>query len=404
MEDHIVIIGGGLAGAKAAEGAREASYDGPITLVSAEQEIPYERPPLSKSLLAGDSEFDDAAVNDAQWYSDNSIELRLGTRVSSLDLDSRTAVVGEHDRIPFSKLILATGASPNRLDVPGSELAGVHALRRIEDALELRSSFGEGINILIVGAGWIASEVASTATQARCDVTVVSRDGLPLASVLGDEFARHLFDLHTEHGVEFLTETTVDQYTGENTVESVVLSNGSVVEPDLVIEAIGVHPNIGLAEIAGLDTGDGVLVDETLRTSDPDIWAVGDIANHMHPFYGHRIRSEHWSVALNQGLHAGRGAAGSVDAYDRLPMFFSDQYDLGMEYRGHALTCDDVILRGSTKEDRFLVFYLDEGVVGAVANVNIWGMGDEIDRLLRAKATPDRRAIADWETPLSQLA
>lgn len=404
MEEHIVIIGGGLAGAKAAEGARDTGYDGPITLVAAEDKLPYERPPLSKDLLAGESDFASAIVKDNEWFGDNSVDLRLGTRVASLDRDSRTAIVDEGDEIPWTKLILATGSSPVRLDVPGSDLDGIHTLRSIDDARELRSRFAEGTDLLIVGSGWIGCEVAATARRAGCSVTVATKDSLPLARILGDEFARYLFDLHRDHGVEFATGTTVESYDGDRGVESVRLSDGSEHAASLVIEAIGVTPNVALAEIAGLDVDDGVLVDETLRANDPDIWAVGDIANHLHPFYGRRVRSEHWSVALNQGLHAGRGAAGSIEEYDRLPMFFTDQYDMGMEYRGHAPDADDVILRGTTKEGDFLVFYLDDGVVSAVANVNVWDVGDDVERLLRARVSPDRRKIADWETPLSQLA
>lgn len=405
MEEHIVIIGGGLAGAKAAEGAREAGYGGPITLVAAEDKLPYERPPLSKDLLAGRSDFAAAVVNDNEWFGNNSVDLRLGTRVASLDRDSRTAIVDDGDEIfPWTKLILATGSTPVRLDVPGSDLDGIHTLRSIEDARELRSRFSEGTDLFIVGSGWIGCEVAATARQAGCNVTVATKDSLPLSGVLGDEFARYLFDLHRDHGVEFATGTTVESYDGDGAVESVGLSDGSEHSASLVIEAIGVTPNVALAEIGGLGVDDGVLVDETLRTSDPDIWAVGDIANHLHPFYGRRIRSEHWSVALNQGLHAGRGAAGSIEEYDRLPMFFTDQYDMGMEYRGHAPDADDVILRGTTKEGEFLVFYLDDGMISAVANVNVWDVGDDVERLLRARVSPDRRKIADWETPLSQLA
>lgn len=403
MTEHILIIGGGLAGAKAAEGARDAGHDGPITIVAAEDKLPYERPPLSKDLLAGKSDFGSAVVNDNEWFGDNSVDLRLGTRVVSLDRDSRVATVGDGDEIPWSKLILATGSSPVRLDVPGSDLDGVHTLRSIDDARELRSRFSEGIDLLIVGSGWIGCEVAATARQAGCNVTVATRDSLPLSGVLGDEFARYLFDLHRDHGVEFATGTTVESYGGDEAVESVRLSDGSEHPASLVIEAIGVTPNVELAEIAGLEVDNGILVDETLRTSDPDIWAVGDIANHLHPFYGRRIRSEHWSAALNQGLHAGRGAAGSVEKYDRLPMFFTDQYEMGMEYRGHAPDADDVILRGTTKEGEFLVFYLDNGVVSAVANVNVWDVGDDVEQLLRAGVSPDRRKIADWGTPLSQL-
>ncbi len=403
MDQHIVIVGGGLAGVRAAEGARDAGHDGPITLVAAEGVTPYERPPLSKDLLAGDAGFEDAIIHGVEWFADNDIELRTDTRVALIDSERQLAIVDESDQIPYAELILATGASPKRLDIEGGHLSLIGALRTVEDARVIRSLFEEQRKVVIVGSGWIGTEVAAAARGHGCDVTVVSRSEVPMQRLLGEQFGAYLRDLHQGHGVEFVTGTTPVEYSGEEQVQQVRLVDGRTLDADMVIEAVGARPRVGLAETAGVEVDDGVLVDESLRTSRAHIWAVGDIANQLHPFYGTRVRSEHWSVARNQGYHAGRGAAGQALPYDRLPMFFTDQYDMGMEYRGHAPNFDEVIFRGSVESGEFLVFYLEQGIIRAVVNVNTWGIGDDIDALLRAGVSPDRRAIADWETPLSEL-
>jgi 3-phenylpropionate/trans-cinnamate dioxygenase ferredoxin reductase subunit len=403
MDQRIVIVGGGVAGVRAAEGAREAGHEGPITIVAAEDVTPYERPPLSKDLLAGDADLGDALVHEADWFGENGIELRVDTRVALIDAEKQLAIIDEGDKIPYTELILATGAGPRRLDIEGDHLSLIGALRTIDDARVIRSLFEQRKRVVIIGSGWIGTEVAAAARGHGCPVTVVGRSEMPMQRLLGPRFGAYLRALHERHGVEFVTGTTPVAYAGDDQVRQVRLADGRTLDADLVIEAIGARPRVGLAETAGVEVDDGVLVDESLRTSRAHIWAVGDIANHLHPFYGTRIRSEHWSVARNQGYHAGRGAAGQAAPYDRLPMFFTDQYDMGMEYRGHAPDFDEVIFRGSTESGEFLVFYLEEGVIRAVANVNTWGIGDEIEALLRAEAGPDRRAIADWETPLSEL-
>ena len=403
MDQHIVIVGGGLAGVRAAEGAREAGHEGPITIVAAEGVTPYERPPLTKDLLVGDAGPEHAVLHDAKWFEERDIELRVDTRVALIDSEKQLAIVDASDQIPYTELILATGAGPKRLDIEGDHLSLIGTLRTIDDARVVRSLFEQQKKVVIVGSGWLGTEVAAVARHHGCEVTIVSRSEVPMQRVLGEKLGVYLRDLHESHGVEFVTGSTPVAYTGDDQVRQVHLGDGKVLDTDIVIEAIGARPRIGLAETAGVDVDDGVLVDESLRTSRAHIWAVGDIANHLHPFYDTRIRSEHWSVARNQGFHAGRGAAGQAAPYDRLPMFFTDQYDMGMEYRGHAPDFDEVIFRGSVESGEFLVFYLEAGVIRAVVNVNVWGIGDDIDALLWAEAGPDRRAIADWETPLSEL-
>jgi 3-phenylpropionate/trans-cinnamate dioxygenase ferredoxin reductase subunit len=403
MDQHIVIVGGGLAGVRAAEGARDGGHEGPITVVAAEHGAPYDRPPLSKGLLAGTSEIDEITLHGPEWFAEHDIELRTDTRVALIDAERQLAVIDESDQIPYTELILATGSSPNRLDIEGSHLSLVGALRTIEDSIVIRSLFEQQKKVVIVGSGWIGTEIAAAARGYDCDVTIVSRSEVPLERALGERFGAYLKDLHERHGVRFEVGTIPLRYTGDDQVERVHLGNSHVLEADLVIEAIGARPRVGLAETANAEVDNGVLVDETLRTSRAHIWAVGDIANHLHPLYRTRVRSEHWSVARNQGFHAGRGAAGQVEPYDRIPLAYTDQYDMGMEYRGHAPNCDEVIFRGSVADGQFLVFYLEQGVIRAVANVNQWGIGEDIDALLRAEASPDRRAIADWETPLGEL-
>ncbi len=403
MDQHIVIVGGGLAGVRAAEGARDAGHEGPITIVAAEDVTPYERPPLSKDLLAGDAGLEDTVIHDAEWFGDNQIDLRVNTRVALIDAEKQLAIVDASDQIPYTELILATGAGPKRLDIEGDHLSLIGTLRTARDARVIRPHLEQRKKVVIVGSGWIGTEVAAAASAHGCDVTIVSRSDVPMQRLLGEQFGAYLRDLHERHGTKFVTGTTPIEYTGDDQVRHVHLDDGRTLEADMVIEAIGARPRVGLAETAGVDVDDGVLVDESLRASRAHIWAVGDIANHLHPFYGVRIRSEHWSVARNQGYHAGRGAAGHAAPYDRLPMFFTDQYDMGMEYRGHAPDFDEVIFRGSVEAGEFLIFYLEQGVIRAVANVNTWGIGDDIEALLRAEASPYRRAIADWETPLSDL-
>jgi 3-phenylpropionate/trans-cinnamate dioxygenase ferredoxin reductase subunit len=402
MEQHIVVIGGGVAGARAAEGARDAGHEGPITIVSSARVAPYNRPPL-KDLLSGTSEFDDALVLDETWFEENDVELRLETRINLIDPERQLAIIDGSDQLAYAELILATGSYPKRLDLDGGHLSLIGSLRTVQDARVIRELFEQQGQVVIVGSGWNGTEVAAAARGHGCDVTIVSRSETPLQRTLGEQLGAYLRDLHETHGVRFVTGTTPARYTGDDQVRQVHLDDGSVLDADMVIEAVGARPRIGLAETAGVEVEDGVLVDESLRTSRAHIWAVGDIASHLHPIYGSRVRSEHWSVARNQGFHAGRGAAGFAAPYDRLPMFFTDQYDMAMEYRGHAPDFDEVIFRGSVESGGFLVFYLEAGVIRAVANINTPGIGGDIDALLRAEPSPDRRAIADWETPLSNL-
>jgi 3-phenylpropionate/trans-cinnamate dioxygenase ferredoxin reductase subunit len=406
-----VIVGGGLAAAKAAEALRANDFDGQIVLIAEETHLPYERPPLSKEFLAGKKSLADFTVHDSAWYSDSSIDLRLGTVVTAIDRSARLVKLADGSTVHFDKLLLATGSRPRRPPIPGSDAAGVHYLRTFDDAVALNSALREGSSLAIVGAGWIGLEVAASARGRGVDVTVVETARLPLLAALGAEAAQVFADLHTQHGVNLLLETTVAAIsTASGAATGLKLDNGSTVHADAVLVAVGAAPNIELAAAAGLDMGDGgVLVDAALRSSDPDVFAVGDIAAAEHPFYKTRIRTEHWANALKQPAVA---AANMLDKhldkhieYAELPYFFTDQYDLGMEYVGHAPTYERVVFRGDVARREFIAFWLDnDNRVVAGMNVNVWDVVDDVKALITSRAAVAPEQLADPQHPLNQLA
>jgi 3-phenylpropionate/trans-cinnamate dioxygenase ferredoxin reductase subunit len=407
----ILIIGGGLAAAKAAEALRANDFDGDIVLIAQEPHLPYERPPLSKEFLAGKKSLGDFTVHNSAWYSDSGIDLRLGTVVTAIDRSARVVTLADDSTVHFDKLLLATGSRSRRPPIPGSDAAGVHYLRTFDDAVELNSALREGSSLAIVGAGWIGLEVAASARGRGVDVTVVETARLPLLAALGAEAAQVFADLHTQHGVNLLLETNVAAIsTASGAATGLKLGNGSTVDADAVLVAVGAAPNIELADAAGLEMGDGgVLVDATLRSSDPAVFAVGDIAAAEHPFYKTRIRTEHWANALKQPAVA---AANMLDEhldkhleYAELPYFFTDQYDLGMEYVGHAPTYERVVFRGDVAGREFIAFWLDdENRVLAGMNVNVWDVVDDVKALITSRAAVAPEQLADPQHPLTDFA
>jgi 3-phenylpropionate/trans-cinnamate dioxygenase ferredoxin reductase component len=364
-----VIVGAGLAGAKAAETLREEGYDGRVVLLGAEEEQPYERPPLSKEYLRGEAERASAAVHEAGFYAEHDIELRTGTAVTGLDIDARELELDGGERLPFDRLLLATGAEPRRLRVPGAELDGVHPLRTLADSDALRERLAMGGRLVVVGAGWIGSEVAASARQRGLDVTIVAPKAVPLERVLGLEVGGVYRDLHRDHGVELRMPAGVVAFEGAGRVERVRLRDGTAIVCDTVVAGVGATPRTGLAEAAGLAVENGVLVDGRLESSVSGIFAAGDVANHLHPALG-RLRVEHWDNALHQGPAAARAMLGSVEPYARTPYFFSDQYDVGMEYSGHPAGWDCVVLRGDPASFEFNAFWLAGDRVLAEMGVN----------------------------------
>jgi 3-phenylpropionate/trans-cinnamate dioxygenase ferredoxin reductase subunit len=399
-----VIAGASLAGAKAAETLRDEGFDGDIALIGSEPERPYERPPLSKGYLLGSDSRDSVYVHPAEWYAEHNVGLIEGITVTEIDPGSRTIVTtgpaGELD-MSYDKLLLATGASPRRLDFPGSDREEVLYLRTIADSDRLRSAFQPGTRVVVAGAGWIGLETAAAARTAECTVTVLEPQSGALPDQLGPELGAVFADLHRAHGVEFRF--------GEKAVEfrpgMVITSDGAEVPADILVVGIGAAPNDGLAARAGLETGNGVLTDEALRTSDPNIFAAGDVANSFNPLLGRRVRVEHWANALNGGPAAARSMLGQDVRYDLVPYFYSDQYELGMECAGLPSPghYDQVLYRGDPATLEFIAFWLSGGVVIAGMNVNVWDVSDDIQSLIRAARPVDPARLTNPDIPLTDL-
>jgi 3-phenylpropionate/trans-cinnamate dioxygenase ferredoxin reductase subunit len=400
----IVIVGASLAGAKAAEAARGAGYDGRIVLVGVERELPYERPPLSKAVLRGEVAPETARVHESDFYADHDIELLTGRAVEVLDVDTGEVGLDGGERVPFTTAVVATGAAPRRLDVPGSDLTGIHYLRSIDDARRLGDAIRRATRVAVVGAGWIGSEVAASARQLGADVVLIDPAPAPLHRVLGNEISEVFRRLHADNGVELRLRAGVEALRGNDAVDSVVLSDGNVESADVVVVGVGVTPQVELAAAAGLKIDNGIVVDEHLQSSAPSVYAAGDVASAWHPHYRHHLRVEHWSNALNQGLLAGINAAGGAERYTRLPYFFSDQYDLGMEYVGFAEPGDEVTVRGSLADLEFIAFWHRHGVVTAAMNVNVWNVVDDLKAIIAAGRTLETARLADSAIPLAELA
>jgi 3-phenylpropionate/trans-cinnamate dioxygenase ferredoxin reductase subunit len=384
MAEHIVVVGAGLAGATAVTELRGRGYDGGVTLIGAETHPPYERPPLSKAYMLGNDPFEKAHVHPLEWYPENNVDLRLGTTAESVDLASKKLTLSDGD-LSYDKLLLATGAQPRTLALDAGDVPVV-TLRTLEDSDRIKQSFGEGKKLVIVGAGWIGLEVAAAARMAGTDVTVFETAELPLLAVLGPKIATVFADLHREHGVDLRLSTGVTPADLEGA--------------DLIVIGIGAAPTTDLAVAAGLDVDNGILVDEHLRSSDPAVYAVGDVANQLHPTLG-RLRVEHWDNAIEQAKVAAHNLAGASEAYDRTPYFFTDQYDLGMEYVGHGAAGDDVVVRGDLAGRVFQAFWVRGGRVAAAMHANDWDVGDAIKGIVGKTVDVDR--LADADIPLAEV-
>ena len=389
---RIVIIGASLAGASAAIALRDQGYQGELTLIGEENQLPYERPPLSKALLLGERDEPDW-VGDEATYADKAIDLRLGTTATRIDRN-RKVVVASRTEYPYDKLLIATGSAPRRLDVHGSELDGLLTLRTLEESLALRERFTDGANVVIVGAGWIGCEAAAAARQHGANVTILEPRSQPLLGVVGEQIGATFAALHRDHGVDLRLGVGVKGFAGEGTASSVLVKGGHSIPADTILIGVGAAPNIALADAAGLTLAEGgIAVDATLRSSDPDIYAAGDVAAHDHPKYRHRVRVEHWANAKDQGLHVAGNLLGAEAPYVLRPFFFSDQYDLGCEYRGLADPAKDrLVVRGDLASRDFTAFWLRDGGVAAAMNVNQWDDGDALQELVDSG-----RQVADKE-------
>ena len=403
---HVVIVGGGLAGAKTAEALRAQEFDGDVTLLAAEPQLPYERPPLSKGYLIGKASFDEAVVHPEDWYRDHRIDLRRGTRAGAIDAIGHRVSLADGGAIGYDKLVLATGARPRRLSLPGADAAGLHYLRTREDSDAIRACLGDGQRLIIIGGGWIGLEVAAAARGAGTTVTLLEAAELPLLSVLGPELAQVFADLHRANGVDLRLGVRIDAITtSHGHAVGARLSDGTTIEADAIVAGVGAVPDLTLAESAGLDLDNGVLVDASLRSSDPDIYAVGDIAHHDHPVFGHRVRVEHWATALKQPAVAVAALLGQHTSYTELPYFYSDQYDLGLEYVGYAPngSYDQVVVRGDLARREFVAFWLAYGRIKAAMNVNVWDVVESIKPRIISGWGVNADRLADPSVPYDAL-
>jgi 3-phenylpropionate/trans-cinnamate dioxygenase ferredoxin reductase subunit len=398
-----VIVGASLGGARAAEALRTEGFEGQIVLIGHERHYPYERPPLSKGYLLGSEPRDSIFVHEDGWYAEHGVDLRLSTGVTAIDRELRQLTLSTGETVGYDKLLLTTGATPTLLPVPGATANGVMYLRSVDDSERLRQTLASASSVVIVGAGWIGLEVAAAARNAGVATTVVSLDELPLLPVLGPEVAPVFADMHREHGVDLRLGAEVDQVlVSADAATGVRLADGTELAADAVIVGIGVTPAVELARSAGLDVDGGVLTDAGLRSSDPDIYAAGDVARAYHPLIGTRLRVEHWANARHQPVAAARSMLGQDVAYDRLPYFFSDQYDLGMEYTGYVAPggYDRVVFRGDVAKREFVAFWMSRGLVLAGMNVNIWDVTDDIRDLIRDGLPVDPERLANPDIPI----
>jgi 3-phenylpropionate/trans-cinnamate dioxygenase ferredoxin reductase subunit len=405
----MVIVGGGLAGATAAEELRERGFEGGIHLIAAEPHNPYIRPPLSKEYMTGKDGRDTVFVHPGTWYREREITVTTGTRVDAIG-DHVISVLGGHD-VPFDRLLLATGSTPRPLDVPGWRARGIHTLRTIDDSEALRAALeGGGRRVVVIGAGWIGLELASAARGYGNDVTVVAPSKIPLARAVGAELGTMFRELHEQNGVTFRLETAVESFELSGDEVSGVVTDAGVLPADVVIVGVGAAPDVALAEAAGIETagpeqGGGILVDQHLATNAPDVFAAGDVANAFHPVIGQRMRNEHWATAIAGGKVAGASMMGADASLDDIPYFYTDQFDLGMEYSGYPPLTDgaEVVYRGDRAKREFIAFWMQGDRVVAGMNVNVWDVNEGVQRLIRRDGPVDRARIVDESVALAEV-
>lgn len=402
---EVVIVGGGLAAASTAESLREQGFVGDIVMVSGEARLPYDRPPLSKEFLKDDMPADDLQLHTQHWYDEQKITVLQGVTATGIDTTAQTVTTDDGQTLEYRKLVLATGSEPRRLTLDGADLDNVVTLRTFEESVALKEALSraEGMNVAVVGGGWIGLEVGSAFRAAGATVTVLETQEQPLLAALGSTMGSWFADFHRGHGVDVRTSTTVQGFkkVDDRTVGAVLLGDGSEVPADLVLVGIGADPRVELAEQAGLEVDNGVVVDEHGRSSNPDVFATGDIASYPDPVLG-RLRVEHWAQALNHPKAVASAIAGKNEPYDKAPFFYSDQFELGMEYAGHASPGDELVIRGSTDKVEFIAFWVREGHVTAGMNVNIWDVNEDIQKLIQDKVTVDER-LTDPKIPLTKL-
>ncbi|MCD6020782.1 MAG: FAD-dependent pyridine nucleotide-disulfide oxidoreductase [Actinomycetia bacterium] len=399
----IVIVGASLAGGTAATVLRDEGYDGSIHLIGAEDEPPYERPPLSKELLRGEASLEDGFLRPASWYEEHDVDARFGTRAAQIDPHRGEVICTGGERIAYDRLLVATGCRNRRLEVPGVGLPGVFDLRTHHDAVRIREAATSGARVVCVGMGFIGAEVAASLRSVGCDVTVVEIFETALYRILGPEIGRVLEAIHRDHGVTMHFNDTVERFEGDGKLERVVTEGGKRIDADVAVVGIGTEAAVEIMAGTGLDQGGGIPVAPTLETSVPGVFAIGDVARHDHPVFG-PIRVEHYDNAIKMGEHAAKAMLGSAEVFDDPHWFWSDQYDSKIEMAGYAPTWDRMIVRGSLEDRSFCAFLLDDG--GVLRSTVSLDRKRDVRRsfgLIRAQLPPDPALLADPDVDLRKL-
>ena len=400
---RFVIVGAALAGGSAAAALREGGFEGEITLIGAEKQLPYNRPPLSKGYLRGQDKFEDQLVNPAAFYTEQRIGLRLGVRATAIDPGRKLVALEGGETVPYDRLLVTTGGRNRTLTTPGGQLPGIFQLRTVEDCDRIRAAATPGRHAVVIGLGFIGSEVTASLRQMGVEVTAVDGNPVPLARVLGPEVGAVLAAIHREKGAELVLEDAVAAFEGAGRVERVRTKKGRVLACDFVVAGIGIVPNTELLAAAGAKVDNGVLVDEHCRTTLPDVYAAGDVANHLHPLFG-RLRVEHWNNGYQQGRAAARAMMGGPEPYDYLHTFWSDQYEHTIEYVGFAADWDRLVFRGEPTSRKFLGFYSKDGIVRAVVGLDRGGDPEDpkneselraAARLIRERVRVDPARLGD---------
>jgi 3-phenylpropionate/trans-cinnamate dioxygenase ferredoxin reductase subunit len=399
----IVIVGANLAGGRAVEVLRKQGFDGPITMIGDEPDRPYERPPLSKEFLRGEQPLEKAFLRPEEWYAENDISLMLGVRATRLDLGAKEVETGDGARVPFDKLLLVTGGRPRMMSSPGADLDGIHTFRTFRDAEALSPKLGAGVRVVVVGAGFIGSEIAAAARTRGCDVTLFEAEAVPLVRALGEDVGKIHGQIHRDNGVDLHTGIKVEGFEGDSQVRRVLTSEGSF-DADVVVVGVGISPNVELAQDAGITVDNGIVVDEQCRTSAPDVFAAGDVAKHPNPYNGTSIRVEHWQNAQNQGSAAARSMLGDTTPYVEVPWFWSDQYDVNIQMSGHPLKWDRQVFRGEVDARSFTAFYMDGDRLVAAAGFNRGKDVRGARALIEAGMTPSDAELSDDSVDLRALA
>ncbi|SDW30691.1 Reductase C-terminal [Arthrobacter sp. cf158] len=406
-QDRMVIAGGGLAGATAAKTLRTEGFTGPISLIAAEDHVPYIRPPLSKEFLLGKAGEESVLVVPAGWYRDNDVELVLGSRAVAIEPADHMVRLSDDRRLHYAKLLLATGAQPRSIPIPGAGLDGVMTFRTLADSLRLQSLLKDGgRQVVMIGSGWIGMELASAARTYGNDVTLIGLEDIPLSAAIGPELGSYFQQIHTARGVKFVLPASAASVEGRDGRASAVrTTTGQTLPADIVIVAVGVVPDTSLAETAQLAVRNGILVDAGLHTNAPDVLAAGDVANALHPFTGEHHRSEHWANALNGGKVAAKSMLGQDATLDVVPYFYTDQFDVSMEYSGFPSLASGVAptIRGSLDEGSFIAFWLRDGAVVAGMNVNQHRVQKPIKALISGRLHVDVTSLTDPDVPLESL-